>query len=524
MPDLRSRYPRPRPVALALAVATLTVTMLTACRADPPSSTVGPVDPPPPPTVTALCVAPNRPHRVQLGANVNALFWEAHYQDEALLAAVRSLGRPVLRLPGGTEADYFDWTLGRPVDACRYGACRTWDSAQLAPPVLFTRFGSFRNSTPATFARVATRVDGTLLLVANTVTASVDDNVRWVREALAAGAVVPMLELANEPYFGRVEGTDNTERLYPTAASHVAFVRRLAAALRPVLPAARFAYPAFVPRVDPATGGPSAGHDARMLSWNAESLAAGVAPDVDAFALHFYPRLPGRQGATDAAWLRTLGLFASAYWDATRRQAQWALLPGDRRLWITELNASFADAPELVGTWMHALVQAQLMLRLLQDSRVDVVLQHMLTGNPQWQAVVHPGRAPDIVPASGFVPYARTATGEVLAGLAGAVGGATCVDTLPGAVPIASTPATAAVAVRDSAGARVVVVNASSDSLTVDLRAFGWTRATVTERTAAPLERPGAGATVRVASSTVAGVARVVRLAPFSLVTLAEHP
>lgn len=81
----------------------------------------------------------------------------------------------------------------------RLGACRAWNSAQPAPPALSTCFGSCRNSTPATFASVVTRLDDTLLLVANTVTASADDNVRWVREAIDADAVVPMLELANEP-------------------------------------------------------------------------------------------------------------------------------------------------------------------------------------------------------------------------------------------------------------------------------------------------------------------------------------
>lgn len=86
------------------------------------------------PAVIAACLDQTRPSRgIALGANVNALFWEAHYDDPRLLASVRSLGTPVLRVPGGTEADYFDWELGRPVDACRYGPCRTWDSAQLTP-------------------------------------------------------------------------------------------------------------------------------------------------------------------------------------------------------------------------------------------------------------------------------------------------------------------------------------------------------------------------------------------------------
>jgi hypothetical protein len=479
------------------------------------SGTMTPAGPDTAPPPAAVCTTPTRTSGVQLGANVNALFWEEHYGDTRLLGAVRSLGNPIVRFPGGTEADYFDWERGRPVDACRYGACRTWDNAQLTPPGLFQRFGAFRNSTPASFATFAQQVNGTLLLVANTVTASVDDNVRWIGAVANTGTAVPLIELSNEPYFGRVEGTDNTERLYPTAASHVAYVRRLATALRQRVPNARLAFPAFVPRVDPATGQPSPGHDARMLTWNEQSLTAGIAGDVDAFALHFYPRLPGRRGASDSAYLRTLSTFASSYWALTQEQPQWRLLPADKRLWVTELNASFADAPELVGTWMHGLVQAQLMLRMLGDPRMDVMLQHMLTGNPQWQAVVHPGRAPDIVPAPGFTAYALTATGETLSALSTALRGATCVE-----LRAESTAATLIVAARDRSGPRIVIVNASADPITLDIRQLGFMRISATERRAAPLSRPGAGTTLTVTSLGTSTDGYTIRIAPYAIVTM----
>ncbi len=474
---------------------------------------------PPPTNVTARCTTPNRPSGVQFGANVNALFWESHYADTRLLGAVRSLGRPVVRLPGGTEADYFDWSLGRPVDACRYGSCRTWDNAQLTPPGLFQRFGTFRNSTSAGFAAFARDVDGTLMLVANTVTASVDDNVRWISAVRAAGGATPLIELANEPYFGQVEGTDNTQRLFPTAAAHVAYVKRLAAALRLLAPTARFAYPAFVPRVDIASSAPATGHDARMLTWNEQILAAGIATDVDAFALHFYPRLPGRRGASDAEYLRALAGYAESYWRATLAQPQWTALPAAKRLWITELNASFTDAPELVGTWMHGLIQSQLMLLMLQDPRVDVLLQHMLTGNAPWQAVVHPGRSPDVVLAPGFTPYALTATGEVLSALSASLREASCVEAVP-----TNAAGTVGVFARSESAARATFVNTSADPLTLDVRTLGFTQATLVQRSAAPLSKPAAGSSVTTTTPSLGANGRTVTIAPYSIVTITGTP
>ncbi|WP_353267334.1 hypothetical protein [Gemmatimonas sp.] len=346
-------------------------------------------------------------------------------------------------------------------------------------------------------------------------TASREDNARWLAAAAAVGVPVQRVELANEPYFGQVEGTNNTSVLFPTAESHVAFVKPLAVTLRRQSPAAQLAYPAFVPRVDVATGGISAGHDERMLTWTQRALNADIARDIDAFALHFYPRLPGRRGQSDAAYLTELSSFPEAYWRATLGTPQWKLLPTDKRLWITELNASFADAPELVGTWMHGLLQAQLAVLALQDPRMDLVLQHMLTGNPQWQAVVHPGRTPDIVPAPGYQRYALTATGESLAAVSAVVSGARCVSAIPtgqaGAVAIAA---------ESSVRRSVVVVNAAAVSVQLDIRSVGWMTATASVVTAEPLSKIAAGGAIRRTAVVPQSPAYLYRIPPWSVTTL----
>ncbi|MCA2992145.1 hypothetical protein, partial [Gemmatimonas sp.] len=67
------------------------------------SGTMTPAGPDTAPPPAAVCTTPTRTSGVQLGANVNALFWEEHYGDTRLLGAVRSLGNPIVRFPGGTE-------------------------------------------------------------------------------------------------------------------------------------------------------------------------------------------------------------------------------------------------------------------------------------------------------------------------------------------------------------------------------------------------------------------------------------
>jgi len=410
---------------LALALGLFALLLVSACGGG--SSATASPPPAPQPPADAVCPAPTRSlESVAVGYNVNVLFWEGLFNDRALLDAVAMLGAPVLRYPGGTESDYHHWLNGRPVEPCRYSTCRTWDNRVLQPPALYQGFGSFTQGTPVFFASLLSAVRGAPLLVANMVTASPDETLSWLTASRAAGVAVARVELGNEPYFAQVEGTANNATVFPDAESHVGAARALAQQVRTAFPAARLAQPAFAPRIDLATGQLDPGNDTRMRTWNERIVAAGAADHADAFALHFYPRLPGRAGRADAAYLADLGTAAARYWRATRATPQWAVLPPAKSLWITEFNVSFADAAELVGTWMHGLFLAQFALRALEDARVELLIAHMLTGNRQWQTVVHPGRAPDVVPAPGFESYALTAQGRALAAVAATLAGGRC--------------------------------------------------------------------------------------------------
>lgn len=455
----------------------------------------------------SACIAPARAlDTVAVGYNLNVLFWEGLFTDAALVGAVRSLGAPLLRYPGGTESDYFDWSKGRPVDACRYSGCRSWDGVSLQPPALYQRFGSFTQGTPASFAALVGATGGSALFVANMVTASPDEAVAWLGAAGAAGLDVKRVELGNEPYFVTVEGTTNNAVLFPDAAAQVQAARGLAQRVRTAFPAARLAQPAFVPRIDLATGQPDPRQDARMLTWNQAILTAGAASYADAFALHFYPVLPARAGATDSAYLAQIGSYAARYWRATRATSQWTVLPADKPLWLTEFNTSFASAGELPGTWMHGLYMAQFALHALQDARVELLIAHMLSGNPQWQTVVHPGRAPDVTPSPGYQAYALTAQGRALSAAVATLAGARCGRGLTTAELSGASDAdrVASLLVTQGTVERLLVVNADAASVRVNLRTAGWQTATARVLTAEPLSRITSPSLLTESSATLA--------------------
>jgi hypothetical protein len=484
-----------------------------ASATDPPGAS--------PPAAALVCPAATRDmRRVSMGFNVNALFWEGRYADPALQAAVRSLGQPTLRWPGGTESDYFDWGQGRPVDVCRYSACRTWDTLTLTPPGLFQRFGAFTEGTPANWARVAQATGARTLLVANLVTASQAEMLDWLQAAKTASARLDLLELGNEPYFAQVEGTDNSARVFPDAAAHVRRAAALASEVRRQHPDVTLAQPAFVPRIDPVSGQVAAGHDARMLGWNAGILAAGAAEVVDAFALHFYPQLPSRAGQPTAAYLRQLAGFARWYWDATRATPQWQMLPAGRRLWITEFNTSFALAPELQGSWLHGLFMAQFALLALEDARMDHLLAHMLTGNAAWQAVVHPGRVPDVPSPPAGEAYAATPAGVTLAAVSRAVQGMDCGAAISASQFPGLGTSVAPVGWQSSRGtaASAVLINMNDVAVTFDVRPGGWQEALGIAQRAAPLER--ATSASGIVQESLASVEGRVQVPPHAVVLL----
>ncbi|MCE2981076.1 MAG: hypothetical protein LW923_14740 [Betaproteobacteria bacterium] len=463
--------------------------LLVACGSGESSSPGG--APPVTPSPSACAPGARSLAGVAVGYNLNVLFWEGLYADPALLAAVRSLGAPMLRYPGGTESDYFHWNAGRPVESCRYSTCRTWDNLTLRPPALYQSFGGHTQGTPASLAALSGATGGAPLFVANMVTAGPDEMVAWLGAARAAGLDASRVELGNEPYFAQVEGTNNNAVVFPDAAANATSARALAQRLRASWPGLRLAQPAFVPRIDLATGQPDPRQDQRMLTWNEGILAAGAADYADAFALHFYPVLPPRGGASERDYLAELGTHAARYWRATRSAAQWRLLPAAKALWITEFNVSFANANELVGTWMHGLYMAQFALRALEDGRVELLIAHMLTGNPQWQTVVHPGRVPDVAPAAGYQSYALTAQGRALAAVAAALAGGQCGRTLASAeLAGASDPErVASWLVTQGQVQRLVVVNADAAAVRVDLAGAGWHAGTGRVLSAAPLAR-----------------------------------
>jgi hypothetical protein len=111
-------------------------------------------------------------------------------------------------------------------------------------------------------------------------------------------------------------------------------------------------------------------------------------------------------------------------WEAGLRASG---VPRGMRLWITEYNLQNIRPVAAYETWAHGLLVASMALHMLRISSVDLALAHTLESNStQWGAVfTQDNELRHLCCGWGedTVPYASTAAGYLLGGLATAMRG-----------------------------------------------------------------------------------------------------
>lgn len=358
----------------------------------------------------------------------------------ALSQATRKVGGQSLRLSGGDTANYWDWDSGGVIEWYNQDSS---GNVQVRQPLQFPYFFpeelpvslNFQYGTKATLANVKSLVSGAdaePIWVMNMISSTLDKELRHLQEAAALGMPVTRVELGNELYFGLPNYTrpgfndsEPLQRGVTTPADYASKAKDWAIAVKDAFPNANIA----------VTGvSPSATSEQRIKDW-LPALKTKTGPDnrsaldvVDAFTLHPYY-------TTDSLGVTKADVGNRARAGEIARDgisAQRGLLRNpelrapellDKQLWITEHNV-IEDATVVLGnSWVHALMMDVQTQDFLQDERTEVSCAHVLTGNPQWQAIAtEDGSAIDPILRGisdrpfGQVarPFETTATGVVL--------------------------------------------------------------------------------------------------------------
>jgi len=385
--------------------------------------------------VVVGALSPSERDTPLIGFNTNAHHSIANWTLGWFRDSTAVLLPAVLRYPGGTTANHWDWQTG-------------WFTADSTTPP------TFANITPTGMVRAEEfrvgmdEAGARPLLVVNVQHSGLAYQLAGLAHAVSVGVPVELVELGNEHNLGAANQ-------FMSPAAYAPLVRIWSDSIKARYPTAKIAAVGGEPPNQPA--------------WH-DSIFA-YSPSIDALAFHVYLGAGNTDGMFDAA--RALSQLFASSGGLVNRYAMSGFdsppLPSDVEVWATEYNLGEVLAgatTQHAGTWTHALYVSAMSHLLMTLPKVTMLVNHNLTNTLEFAA---------IDPQTGRI----TANGVAMMLLAGASRGrARAAEITFADQPMVTSGGTtypSLVAWKFSSGAPTAawLLNLSADSVTVDLGATG---------------------------------------------------
>ncbi len=318
-----------------------------------------------------------------LGASVEAMI-EHLLDDPQKIAAIQRTAPGVIRFPGGSQSNYYDWKTGQldfspqPNSSSYY---KFW--AGVAPKIA----QAFPNGVPMEqYQTLAAQIGAEVILVPNLETSSVGQQLAWFTQLAADHSLPRTIELGNEFYIA-MAGDPNVMRIWPDEPTSMSVMKQYEQALQPIVGAdTKFAVQsagaAFT--IPPNT---TSKFQQRLLAWDQALVPADW---FQAVTIHLYPdpaqmiQQAGNPGP-DQEFQLFMGRADAGVDRALNDLA--ARVPG-KEIWITEWSprgGNFANTfgqPDLVPPQMNAQLVARETLAFLRHPAVTRALYFTLNADP----------------------------------------------------------------------------------------------------------------------------------------------
>lgn len=394
---------------------------------------------------------------LSLGINANALQIR-DWRDPAIIKALGELQTKILRYPGGTVSNYWNWREGWLGD----------NIPKNAPPQI-AKFKKTPKRITLDTLLPALEASGTEpIFTLNLYTSDIDEQLAFLREARKLGMPVRYVELGNEYYWGK-----HKDR-FPNGTAYAREVPGWVKKIQKEFPGVKvgIVIKAEEEEQDFITS---------KNSWTPETFAAlaGVRDGLpDAVIIHPYTK-PG-----SARYKQLLGqqlsakdlrdIFASATLSAIKVDATLALtsLPFD--CWITEY--SLMDKDGLIQSrWAHSLYTLLETLSLMSDGKTKVLLYHSFVGAPSFATHVSQDYAAVYKQQFGRSPEtnALTAPGLAIQCVNKAADGMTSLQSVPLSSPVENFVEKAAFVFSLEKTCRALVLNLSAEPVAIAVERLG---------------------------------------------------
>ncbi len=313
--------------------------------------------------------------------NVNSLLVKS-WSNPEFWQAINRVNPKLLRVPGGTESNYWDWQKGGLIDNVR--------EEMAGYPINFRDKKLKYDRSKLEDIQVGMEATNTTpIFVLNLASSSLESQLEMLRTARDLGMPVKYIELGNEFYFS----LPNYERVFPTPADYAQTAREWINAIKQEFPNAEISL----------VGVAASSKDSRrQKNWH-QSLLDTTMEQADAVTLHIY-KGHGLNSLIEAN--SDYPFFTSEEvpiilgqpfrkWHSLQKNKRFQLIPDNKEIWITEYNLfekifgkkNQNQQQRVMGSWVHGLYTLTTSLLFLEDSRIAIACNHVLTGNSRFAAI-----------------------------------------------------------------------------------------------------------------------------------------
>ena len=313
--------------------------------------------------------------------NVNSLLVKS-WSDPEFWQAIVKVDPKLLRVPGGTESNYWDWQKGGLIENVR--------EEMAGYPINFRETDLKYDRSKLEDIQVGiNETKTTPIFVLNMASSSLESQLEMLRVAQDLGMPIEYVELGNEFYFS----LPNYERVFPTPDDYAQTAREWIDAIKQEFPSAEISL----------VGVAASSKDSRReQNWH-QSLLDTTMEQADAVTLHIYNGHGLESSVEDDADYPFFNseevpiILGQPFrkWQGLQKNERFGLIPDNKEIWITEYNLfeqifdkQNEDAKQRVmGSWAHGLYTLTSSLLFLEDSRIAIACNHVLTGNSRFAAI-----------------------------------------------------------------------------------------------------------------------------------------
>jgi hypothetical protein len=307
--------------------------------------------------------------------------------NQSFIDSVQKLNLQLIRYPGGTESQYFDWQTGRSV-----------------PASLWTNGTLFNHSYIGTEPHISyplselhyfyqqTGIKPVFCL--NMLTKTLSNQIQMLQTAASLGIPVHYIELGNELYFNVTDFTNK----YPNPIDYVLDVKNnWIPQLSSLFPNAKIA---VIGSYDGLTDLNNNTVPPRIYTWNDTLFAQNVG--ADGITFHYY--IPPNTTTLSNPNITQALAAPFKHWQTMKINTVDKVTNG-MECWITEYNLNDGNQTtySIASSWTHGLYTAALFSQMLEEPKITMLLNHQITGSPAFASL------------ASYTPFGDTLTNRLTA-------------------------------------------------------------------------------------------------------------